>query len=58
MTGAVLIAVALIMIFAGKARGMEPRKFLRIWIIAQLYVMTIIAIGILGLVFIIFGRSW
>lgn len=53
-----MIAVALIMIFVGKARGMEPRKFLRIWIVAQLYVTTIIAIGVLGLVSVIFGRSW
>jgi len=46
--GLILIAVALIMIFIGRARGGEPLRIFRVFVVGQLYLMTAMSLGVFG----------
>jgi hypothetical protein len=51
--GITLLAVGVIMIFFGKARGNEPLRIFRVWIVGQLYAMTAMTLGVFGVAAII-----
>jgi hypothetical protein len=36
------------MLFFGRARGGEPLRIFRVWIVGQLYVMTAMVLGVFG----------
>jgi hypothetical protein len=44
----ILVAVAIAMLFFGRARGGEPLRILRVWIVGQLYVMTAMSERVFG----------
>ena len=46
--GVFLVAVAVAMLFFGRARGGEPLHIFRVWIVGQLYVMTAMSVGVFG----------
>jgi hypothetical protein len=51
--GVILVALGLVMIFFGRARGTEPLRIFRVWIVGQLYVMTAMVLGVFGVAAII-----
>ena len=51
--GLILVALGLVMIFFGRARGSEPLRIFRVWIVGQLYVMTAMVLGVFGVAAII-----
>jgi hypothetical protein len=46
--GIIMCAVAIAMIFFGRARGGEPLHIFRVFIVGQLYVMTAMSLGVFG----------
>jgi hypothetical protein len=54
--GVILCAVAIAMLFFGRARGSEPLRIFHIWIVGQLYVMTAMSLGVFGVAVVII--SW
>jgi hypothetical protein len=46
--GIILLAVGLVMMFFGRARGGEPLRIFRVWIVGLLYVMTAMTLGVFG----------
>jgi hypothetical protein len=46
--GIILCAAAVAMLFFGRARGGEPLRIFRVWIVGQLYVMTAMSVGVFG----------
>ena len=46
--GLILLAIGIAMLFFGRARGGEPLRIFRVWIVGQLYVMTAMTIGVMG----------
>jgi hypothetical protein len=46
--GVFLVAVAVAMLFFGRARGGEPLRIFRVWIVGQLYAMTAMSVGVFG----------
>jgi hypothetical protein len=55
--GAILIAVAVVMIFLGRPKG-PIAPFLQVYIVGQLYVMTAMVLGVIGVVFLIVNRPF
>jgi hypothetical protein len=51
--GLILVAAGLVMVFFGRARGSEPLRIFRVWIVGQLYVMTAMVLGVFGVAAII-----
>ena len=51
--GFILIAVAVAMVFIGRARGPEPVSFLRVPMVAQFYTMSTIVVAIFGIAVIV-----
>lgn len=51
--GLILVALGVVMIFFGRARGSEPLRIFRVWIVGQLYVMTAMVLGVFGVAAII-----
>jgi hypothetical protein len=51
--GVILVAVGVVMIFFGRARGGEQLPIFRVWIVGQLYVMTAMTLGVFGVAAII-----
>ena len=56
--GIVLLAVAVAMLFLGRARGGEQLHIFRVWIVGQIYVMTAMIIGVLGVAAMIANRPF
>jgi hypothetical protein len=50
--GLLLVAVALVMVFLGRPNGFVSR-FIQVYIVGQLYVMTAMVIGVLGVALLI-----
>jgi len=50
--GLVLVAVALVMIFLGRPNAFLSR-FIQVYIVGQLYVMTAMVLGVLGVALVI-----
>jgi hypothetical protein len=46
--GIILLAAGIVMLFFGRARGGEPLRIFRVWIVGQLYVMTAMTLGVFG----------
>jgi len=46
--GLVLILIGIVMLYFGRARGGEPLRIFRVWIVGQLYVMTAMTLGVFG----------
>jgi hypothetical protein len=46
--GLILLAIGIAMLIFGRARGGEPLRIFRVWIVGQLYVMTAMTIGVMG----------
>jgi hypothetical protein len=46
--GVFLLAVAVAMLFFGRAREGESLRIFRVWIVGQLYVMTAMSVGVFG----------
>jgi hypothetical protein len=55
--GAILIAVAVAMIFLGRPKG-PIAPFLQVYIVGQLYVMTAMVLGVIGVAFLIVNRPF
>ena len=55
--GVVLIAVAMVMIFLGRPRG-PVAPFLQVYIVGQLYVMSAMVMGVLGVTLLIINRPF
>jgi hypothetical protein len=55
--GAILIAVAVVMIFLGRPKG-PIAPFLQVYIVGQLYVMTAMVLGVIGVAFLIVNRPF
>jgi hypothetical protein len=55
--GVVLIVVALIMVFLGRPRGLLA-PFLQVYIVGQLYVMSAMIMGVIGVTFLIVNRPF
>jgi hypothetical protein len=51
--GVILVAVGVVMIFFGRARGGEQLPIFRVWIVGQLYLMTAMTLGVFGVAAII-----
>jgi hypothetical protein len=51
--GVIMVAVGVVMIFFGRARGGEQLPIFRVWIVGQLYVMTAMTLGVFGVTAII-----
>jgi hypothetical protein len=51
--GVILVALGVVMIFFGRARGSEPLRIFRVWIVGQLYAMTAMVLGVFGVAAII-----
>jgi len=51
--GIAFIAVAIIMIVLGRPRDGVARGFLKVWIVGQIYAMTAMILGVVGIAFII-----
>jgi ABC-type nickel/cobalt efflux system permease component RcnA len=54
--GIILCAIAIAVLFFGRARGSEPLRIFRVWIVGQLYVMTAMSLGVFGVAVVII--SW
>ena len=46
--GIILLAAGITMLYFGRARGGEPLRIFRVWIVGQLYVMTAMTLGVFG----------
>jgi hypothetical protein len=46
--GIILLAAGIAMLYFGRARGGEPLRIFRVWIVGQIYVMTAMTLGILS----------
>ena len=46
--GIILLTAGIAMLFFGRARGGEPLRIFRVWIVGQLYVMTAMTLGVFG----------
>ena len=46
--GIILCAIAIAMLFFGRARGGEPLRIFRVFIIGQLFVLATMSVGVLG----------
>jgi hypothetical protein len=55
--GVVLIAVAMVMIFLGRPKG-PVAPFLQVYIVGQLYVMSAMVMGVLGVTLLIINRPF
>jgi hypothetical protein len=55
--GVVLIAVAMVMIFLGRPKG-PIAPFLQVYIVGQLYVMSAMVMGVLGVTLLIINRPF
>jgi hypothetical protein len=55
--GAILIAIAVVMIFLGRPKG-PIAPFLQVYIVGQLYVMTAMILGVIGVAFLIVNRPF
>jgi hypothetical protein len=55
--GAILIAVAVVMIFLGRPKG-PIAPFLQVYIVGQLYVMSAMVLGVIGAAFLIINRPF
>jgi hypothetical protein len=53
MAGIVLIAASIIALVLSRPRGGVALPFLRVWIVGQLYAMTIMIVGLVGVALII-----
>jgi len=51
--GIILLAVGVVMMFFGRAKGSEPLRIFRVWIVGQAYVMTAMVLGVFGVAAII-----
>jgi hypothetical protein len=51
--GIILCAVAVVMLFLGRARGGEPLHIFRVWIVGQIYALAILGVGVIGVAVII-----
>jgi len=51
--GIALIAVAIAMIVLGRPSDGVAREFLKVWIVGQIYAMTAMIVGVVGVAFII-----
>jgi len=51
--GIILLAIGVVMIFFGKARGGEPLPIFRVFVVGQLYAMTAMTLGVFGIAAII-----
>ena len=56
--GIILLAVAVAMLFFGRARGGEQLDIFRVWIVGQIYIMTAMIIGVLGVAAMIANRPF
>ena len=54
--GIILCAIAIAVLFFGRARGSEPLRIFRVWIVGQLYVITAMSLGVFGVAVVII--SW
>jgi len=55
--GVTLIAVAIVMIFLGRPKG-PVAPFLQVYIVGQLYVMSAMVMGVLGVTLLIINRPF
>jgi hypothetical protein len=55
--GVVLIVVAVIMIFLGRPKG-PVAPFLQVYIVGQLWVMSAMVMGVIGVAFLIVNRPF
>jgi hypothetical protein len=55
--GVTLIAVAMVMIFLGRPKG-PVAPFLQVYIVGQLYVMSAMVMGVLGVTLLIINRPF
>jgi hypothetical protein len=53
MAGIVLIAASILALVLSRPRGGVALPFLRVWIVGQLYAMTIMIVGLVGVALII-----
>jgi hypothetical protein len=51
--GIILVAVAIAMVFLGRAREGEALRIFRVYIVGQLYVMTAMSLGVFGVAVVI-----
>jgi hypothetical protein len=51
--GIILLAIGVVMIFFGRARGLEPLHIFRVWIVGQVYLLIAMTAGIFGIAAII-----
>jgi hypothetical protein len=51
--GIILLAIAIVMIYFGRARKGEVLPILQVWIVGQLYTMTAMTVGVFGVAAII-----
>ncbi len=56
--GLILVAIALAMIFFGKARNGEALPIFRVYIVGQLYAMTAMTIFVFGVADLIVNRPF
>jgi formate-dependent nitrite reductase membrane component NrfD len=55
--GVVLIAAAAVMIFLGRPKGLLA-PFLQVYIVGQLYVMSAMVMGVIGVTLLILNRPF
>jgi formate-dependent nitrite reductase membrane component NrfD len=55
--GVILIAVAVVMIFLGRPKGLLA-PFLQVYIVGQLYVMSAMVMGVIGVTLLILNRPF
>ena len=48
-----MCAVAVVMLFLGRARGGEPLRIFRVWIVGQIYALAIMSVGVIGIAVVI-----
>jgi hypothetical protein len=51
--GVILIAVVIVMLVLGRPKDGIAHPFLRIWIVGQIYALTVLILGVAGVAFII-----
>jgi hypothetical protein len=54
--GVVLIAIAIVMIFLARTTGFMSR-YIQVYIVGQIYVMTAMVLGVIGVAFVISGLA-